>query len=394
MASAMADLTAGRLSILHVISGLTIGGAESMLAALAASTAMPGVEHRVVSLKSGGPYVKRLRAAGVPVDELGFRSTIPSPRGFRRLITLIRDAQPDIVQGWLYHGDLAALLALALSGRRRSTRLIWSIRCSDMDWRRYGWRLRAAVRLWTMLSSWPDIIVANSEAGLASHVARGCRPRRTAIIPNGIDLARFGENVASRSQLRRSLSIPEDAPLIAHVARVDPMKDHRTMLAALGLLPGVHCLAIGAGTESLPTTPNLHLLGSRSDLPLLLSAADLIVSSSEFGEGFSNALAEGMAAALPAVATDVGAARDIIGDTGIVVPPRDPGSLAAAIATLLAEDAPQRHGRGERARRRIGERFSLAQNAAAFAKLYRDLASSRGSGASSSSDMSPDRSRR
>jgi len=81
-----------------------------------------------------------------------------------------------------------------------------------------------------------------------------------------------------------------------------------------------------------------------------------------------------MAAARPAVATDVGATRDIVGDTGIVVPPSDPQALAAAIGTLLAETAAQRRERGLRARQRIGERFSLAQNVAAFARLYRDLA--------------------
>lgn len=367
-------MSAGRLSVLHVISGLSIGGAESMLAALVTSP-VPGVEHRVVSLKSGGAYAERLRAAGVAVEELGFRSLLPNPNGLRRLISLIRAFRPNAIQGWLYHGDLAALLALALSGRRRSTGLMWSIRCSDMDWRQYSWPLRAVVRLWTALSSRPDIIVANSEAGLAFHIGRGCRPRRSAVIPNGIDLIRFSDNDAQRGQIRRSLAIPADAPLIAHVARVDPMKDHKTLLAALRLLPGVHCLAIGAGTENLPAMKDLHRLGARSDVPQLLAAADLIVSTSAFGEGFSNSIAEGMAVGLPAVATDVGAAREVIGDTGMVVPPRDPRSLATMIGALLAEPAPARKARGARARRRIAEKFSLEQSAAAFSKLYRELAS-------------------
>lgn len=371
----MADVTAGRrLSILHVISGLSLGGAESMLAALVTSAALPGVVHHVVSLKSGGAYAERLRAAGLLVDELGFSATLPNPSGLRRLVKLIRDHRPDVVQGWLYHGDLAALLALTLSARRRSTELIWSIRCSEMDWRQYPLRLRAIVRLWMALSSQPDVIVANSEAGLASHILHGCRPRRSAIIANGIDLVRFHDNEAQRSKLRRLFSIPENAPVIAHVARLDPMKDHANLLAALPLLPGVHCLAVGAGTESLPDMPGLHRLGARDDVPQLLAAADLIVSSSAFGEGFSNSIAEGMAAALPAVATDVGAARDIIADTGLIVPPRDPCSLAAAIGMLLAETAVERRVRGERARQRIREKFSLEQSAAAFGKLYRDLA--------------------
>src|SRR4051794_23070346 len=201
----MADAAADRISIVHVISGLSLGGAESMLGALVTS-AMPDMEHRVVSLKSGGVHADRLRAAGVPVDELNFHSALPSPSGLRRLVRLIREQRPNVVQGWLYHGDLAALLALKLSGQRRSTRLIWSIRCSDMDWRQYSWRLRAAVRLWMALSDRPDVIVANSEAGLAYHVAHGCRPRQSAIIPNGIDVIRFSSADAQRTQIRRSLA--------------------------------------------------------------------------------------------------------------------------------------------------------------------------------------------
>jgi len=106
----MADVTAERrLSVLHVISGLTFGGAEGMLAALVTS-AMLGIEHRVVSLKSGGAYAGWLRAAGVAVDELGFGGALSSASGLWRLVNLIRDTKPDVVQGWLYHGDLAALL--------------------------------------------------------------------------------------------------------------------------------------------------------------------------------------------------------------------------------------------------------------------------------------------
>jgi glycosyltransferase involved in cell wall biosynthesis len=104
-----------------------------------------------------------------------------------------------------------------------------------------------------------------------------------------------------------------------------------------------------------------------------LAEADVVVSSSRFGEGFSNVLAEGMACGLPAVATDVGDARLIIGDTGILVPPNDPPALAAAIRALSRETEAARAERGARARARIVENFSMARAVERYQELYRTI---------------------
>lgn len=360
------------LRVLHVITGLDIGGAEGMLSALVTSPD-PDLEHHVVSLKSGGFHGAALREAGIGLDELGLAPRRPDPRALWRLAGLIRDLRPDIVQGWLYHGDLAALLGLALSGRRRMTRLAWGVRCSNLDMAAYGRGLRFVQAACARLSRHPDIVIANSQAGLAAHLALGYRPRRTAVIYNGIAIERFAPDPARRAELRRSLGIDERAAVVAHVARLDPMKDHPTLLTALGLLPQVHCLAIGAGTETLPDRPNLHRLGRRDDVSHVLPAADFIVSSSAYGEGFSNALAEGMASGLPAIATDIGDAREIVGDTGVIVPPRAADRLAAGIKSLIAESEEERRARRERSRRRIEERFSLARAVSGFRGAYRRL---------------------
>jgi glycosyltransferase involved in cell wall biosynthesis len=359
--------------VLHVITGLEIGGAESMLSALATASREQDLEHCIVSLKSAAFHAGSLRSAGIRVDELALTPQRPDPRALWHLAGLIRNIRPDLVQGWLYHGDLAAMLGLALSGRRRSTKLAWSLRGSKLEMAAYGRGLRLALAACASLSSRPDIIIANSRAGLAAHLALGYKPRRTAVIYNGIDLERFAPDPARRVEIRRTLRIGESTPVIAHVARRDPMKDHQTLLDALDLMPDVHCLAIGAGTESLPDRPNLHRLGCRDDVSLLLSASDLIVSSSAYGEGFSNALAEGMASGLPAVATDVGDAREIVGDTGLIVPPRAADRLAAGIKSLISETDAVRRDRRERSRRRIAENFSLARAVAEFCATYREL---------------------
>jgi len=161
--------------------------------------------------------------------------------------------------------------------------------------------------------------------------------------------------------------------VLAHVARVDAMKDHGSFLAAMAGLPDLSAILVGAGTESLPAAPNVLRLGRRHDVARLFAAADFVVSSSRRGEGFSNVLAEGMACGLAAVATDVGDAKLIVGDTGLIVPPESPDALAAAIRTLAAESAAARAERGSKARARIVENFAMPRAVQRYVDLYQSL---------------------
>jgi glycosyltransferase involved in cell wall biosynthesis len=109
----------------------------------------------------------------------------------------------------------------------------------------------------------------------------------------------------------------------------------------------------------------------------LFAAADFVVSSSRFGEGFSNVLAEGMACGLPAITTDVGDAKLIVGDTGLVVGPESPDALASAIRKLAAESPTARAERGSRARARIVDNFAMGHAIHRYVELYGSLASQR-----------------
>ena len=359
--------------IVYVTAGLRGGGAEAMLTRLA--TAQPGVADEIilVSLLPAEGHIERLVAAGVTVVELRFDRAGGAAAGLAKLAKLIADSRPDIVQGWMYHGDLAALVALVMSGRRKKTRLVWSIRCSDMDLRHYGRGLRLVVKACTLLSGWPDLVTANSAAGLKAHLAMGYRPRRAEVVANGIDIDEFRPDPAVRQAVRSELGIPADAMVLAHVARVDPMKDHASFLAAMMELPDLFALLVGAGTENLPAAGNVLRLGRRHDVARLFAAADFAISSSSFGEGFSNALAEGMACGLPAIATDVGDATLILGDTGLVVPPENPRALAAAIRTLAQEPAAARADRRIRARARVVDQFALTHAVRRYDELYASL---------------------
>jgi glycosyltransferase involved in cell wall biosynthesis len=356
--------------ILYVTTDLFVGGAEGMLARMVTAEPRLADEITVVSLLPGAVHAARMRAAGATVIEMRFDRPDGIVAGLVQLARLIARTKPDIVQGWMYHGDLAALAALSLSGRRKDTRLVWGIRCSEIDLNRYSAGLRAVVRACALMSNRPDIVTANSIAGLQAHVRSGYRPRRSEIVYNGIDTDEFKPDAAARSSVRQELGLAQNAIVAAHVARVDPMKDHDGFLAAMTALPDMQALVIGADTERLGGGQNVHRLGQRHDVARLLSAADIVVSSSAFAEGFSNAVAEGMACGLPAVATDVGDAAIIVGSTGIIVPPRNSQALAGAIRTLAGEPAPIRAARGAQARERILKEFAMAKALERFASLY------------------------
>lgn len=371
MTSAISSVADRPLRVLHVITGLGVGGAESMLTRLALLAPADLLVQRVVSLTPGGANRAVLEQGGIGVGDLGMARGAPSLSALLRLAAEIRAFAPDVVQSWMYHADLCALAARRLSGR--SPRLAWGVRCSDMDTSRYGRLLKAVIRACAWLSGRPDAVVANSVAGRDVHMALGYRPRRFEVIPNGIDVGRFRPDPEKRARIRAEMGIAADRPLVAQVARVDPMKDYEGLLAALEMTPEVDALLVGEGTQDLPAGPRLHRLGRRSDVADLLCAADFIVSSSAFGEGFSNALAEGMACGLPAAATDVGDARVVLGTTGVVVPPRQPRALAEAIRMLAAEAPERRAARSAAARRHIEDNFGIDVIIRRFAGFYGQL---------------------
>src|SRR5262249_43569866 len=203
----------------------------------------------IVSLLPAEAHMERLSAGGVTVVELRFDKAGGIATGLFKLASLIAERRPDIVQGWMYHGDLAALVALVLSGRRRQTRLVWSIRCTAMDWRGYGVGLWLVVKACALLAGWAGVGKADAGGGVKSHLALGYRPRRAEVVANGIDVDEFRLDAAARRAVRTELGIADDAIVLAHVARVDAMKDHGSFLAAMVGLPDLSAILVGAGTE-------------------------------------------------------------------------------------------------------------------------------------------------
>ena len=354
--------------VMHVIPNLVTGGAEHMLMSLVTASRPQSYPQTVVSLTGGGIFAEPIRNAGVPIYEIGL-THFNLPLAVIRLASLIRKLSPATIQSWLYYGDLLATLALYLSGRRRQTQLYWGVRCSDMS-QELDVQLRLAVAACVKLSRLPDAVVANSYSGRQDHQRIGYKPPAFAVIANGIDTGRFRPDGVARARIRAEFGISDTTPLVLHVARVHPMKDHAAFLQVAAAMPEINFAAVGRGTEGLRAPTNVTRLGIRQDMPAIYAAADALLSTSLFGEGFSNAIAEAMAAGVPSVATDVGDSRDIVGDTGLIVPPASVAAMVQALRKITNEPAAQREERARTCRVRIETKFSLAGAVAKFDALY------------------------
>ncbi len=371
--------------ILHIITGLTRGGAEMMLYKLLRRMDPARFESSVICLKSEGPMAERIRALGIAVECAEMRGTPGDLVRVARLRRLLVERSPDLVQTWLYHADLVGGISSYLAGR---IPVVWGIRMSRVDPSAFRKSTVRIARLCARLSPWlPRRIVCCSETGRRAHAELGYDETKMVVIPNGFDVEEFRPDEAARRSVREELGLSATSALIGLVARLDPHKDHETFLEAVALLgahsPDAHCLLVGQGVEwqnsalasrieTLGLRGRCHLLGARDDVARLTAACDVAVSSS-FGEGFSNAIGEAMACGVPCAVTDVGDSAWIVGDTGRVVPPRDPAVLTAAIGGLLSLDAETRRALGLAARRRIVESFDIAQVAKRYEQIYLEI---------------------
>lgn len=347
---------------MHVIPTLDGGGAERLLTNLVTQTS-GGHPAIVVCLRRQGVFREALEAAGIEVIDLGIRHRRTAIAGLFRLARIIRRRRPAVVQGWMYNANVFASLALRLAGRR-GTQLMWGIFCSDVETDQYpSSSFPLFRRLARAFSPYVDGIVYNACQARDFHRSIGFREPRSLVIPNCIDTGAFRRMPALRQPVRRELGVPDDAVMVVMAARVDPMKNWNGVLAAVRDLPGVVTVAIGKGTDLLPPQPGFIGLGWRDDVQRVFSAADIFLLASVFGEGTSLALVEAMSCSLPCVVTDVGGNGTVIGDAGIVIPPRQIGPVRDALLRLAA-DRPSREQLGLAARARVATGHSADDVAA------------------------------
>ena len=366
-AAAAAD-DAAAMRVMVLISSLATGGAERVTVSFLSHAASRDTDIRActVTAAQSEPLAAQLAAAGVRRYNLKARR-LADPFALARLLRLLRRERIGLIHA---HGQDASILAACARGLTRIPLVITRHVLDEPadTWRR---RLRAAAAFWAIRHA--DAVVAVSAATadyLAAHgrIAR----RRIQVIPNGIDLERFGGagHDARRTKARVTLGLTPEDPVVLVPAVLRRGKGHETLIEALPALrarvPGVRVLFAGGGelepalrALAEPHRETIMMLGPREDIPALLAACDLVVLPS-YTEALPTALLEAAAAGRPAVATRVGGTSEVIQDnrTGLLVPAGDVAGLVTAITALLRD--PQRaHAFGQAARRLARERFAL-----------------------------------
>ena len=370
------------LRVTHVITGLNVGGAERSLLTLCQKSAQAGLEASVVCLSKPGAISSQIEDAGVPLRHLGLTSPLSAGRGLFSVRSAVRSFSPHIVQGWMYHGNLAAMWA-----RPRSASVVWNVRQSMHRPDLFKFTTRAVIRANSWLSRRADTIIYNSAVALDQHEAFGFSRDKSVRIPNGVDLERFDSSAYDRGEMRRSFGLEPDHLVFICVGRVHAIKGHGILLeAARRFLPqhrDARLMIVGRGADwsSSPFADfaddkglrrQTILVGEHDNVPALLGASDAFVNAS-LTEGFPNAVAEAMAAGLPVIATGVGDTAYLVDDCGTVVDADDPLQLSTAMSELAGARASERSARGARGRARVSECFSLDILAERYASLYRDL---------------------
>ncbi len=331
--------------ILHIITGLNDGGAEGVLTRICL---LEPYNHTVISLMDKGKYGDVLEKAGVDVFYLNMEPSKFKLRNIYDLYHTIKRIKPSHVQTWMYHADLLGGITAKAAG---VPFVYWGIRHSNLDKTTIKKSTFMVTKICAYLSYIvPKKIISCSNQAVFSHIKQGYNQKKFTVVQNGYDLTKFKPMPNLKNPFDFS---KKNKPIIAMVARFDIQKDHKNLIQALSIVKDkqvdFHLVLVGTGMTSdndelldivnhstLTIGDDITLLGQCDDIPLLFNSIDLHVLSS-LGEAFPNVLAEAMACGIPCVSTDVGDAKEIVGEQGWIVPSQNSEALASAIMSALNE---------------------------------------------------------
>ena len=325
---------------LHIIHGLTVGGAEvDLITKSIALVQRYEYDVTICCLMRRGEFASHAEAAGIRVvgPLMRHRYDVLAGRHLRRVLL----AEPwPLVHTHLFAANfVGCAVAMTLPPSRRPL-LVASEHAMAERWG------RLPLLVDRLFQRYVALMLVPSQASAASYVARGLQGQRLRVIPNAIDVRRF-KNVnraAARFQIRQQLSVPQDAYLIGTVCRLEVVKGLPILLKAVESLPAYLVIA-GEGPQRsyLASIVRAHglgdrvqLLGSRSDVPELLAAVDLFVLPS-YSESFGIAVAEALLAKTPVVATNVGGIPEVTdgGKYARLVAPGDVDALTEGIRWMM-----------------------------------------------------------
>ena len=374
-----------KTKILHIITGLNVGGVEICLHGLVdAHNNNKNYLHRVISLTSLGPIGLEMERIGINVIALNMRAFYDTPLCFFRVAKIIWDFDPDIVQTWMYHADLFGGLVAKLVSRKP---IVWGVHCTDIP-KNFFSPTRLVVRLCSLTSGiLPNKIICGSSAVKQAHLNLGYPNGVMEVIPYGCDLHKFNGDFSSRNNMRKLFNFTSSDLVIGIIGRFDELKDHKSFVSAAGALikkyDHLKFLMVGRGLDSKNKAlvgwikdsqlgDSIVLAGERRDIPACLSCLDLFCISSVH-EGGPIVVIEAMAMGIPCVVTNVGSARSMVLNTGICVEPGNSEVLADGLEKMLLLGIHGLRKKGVEAQKRVIEHYSKSSEINLYQKIYNNL---------------------
>jgi glycosyltransferase involved in cell wall biosynthesis len=365
------------MRILYVITGLGLGGAEKVVCELADEMFNKGHEVKIAFLT--GNIVVSPKNKNIELIYLGLNNLSDGYSVYKKFKKIILDFQPDIVHSHMVHANIFARLSRRFI---KIPRLICSAHSTNE-----GGKLRMLAYRFTHNLSEVTTNVSN-EASRNFIVNKAVVNGEILIVYNGIDLKKFIANNVDLSVLKKKLNISAEAKVLIAVGRFHEAKDYPNLINAFNIFLAnfdknlFHLFIVGDGDPAIITEiknliqtynlgNNIHLLGRRDDIAELLSGADLFVLSSKY-EGLPSVVIEAMACEAFVIATDCGGSAEIMGDTGILVPPQNSEALAEALKHAVNKTSLEIQENNLKARQRVEELFSLEKSVENWLKIYRN----------------------
>lgn len=363
--------------IIHIIVGLSNGGAEMMLYKLLKYQNQKKYEIKVISMMDKGVMGEKIESLGIPVYTLNMKRGLPSLKALFKAIKICKNV--DIIQTWMYHADFLGFIVSKILGKK----IIWGIHHSNLEKDKNRKKTLLIVKINAFLSKWVSSIISCSIIAKDEHIKYGYYSKKIVTIPNGFEIEKFYYIKNAKNKLIEEFPELKNKLIFSLVARYEILKDHANCLKAMKIIKEnfkKEFILLLCGTDinkenkelvDLIEKNNLEreviLLDRRDDIPIVMSATDIYISSSS-GEGFPNVIGEAMACETPCVVTNVGDSGYIVGDTGKIVERQNSEMLAEAIIDFI-KSAKYIENR-KKVRERIIKNFEIKKIVKEYEKLY------------------------
>lgn len=351
-----------RIKLHLAIRSLNIGGAERQFIALVENIDKSKF-HVSVSTMYGGTQEEILESIeDIEYFNLNKKGAYDFYKFYKNYSSLLKTIKPDVIYSFKDEMNLFSLWC-----KPQESKIIWGIRASNIDVKQYGKVYQVARWLQKVFSSNVDKIILNSYDSLNYHTQSKFDMSKAIVIANGIDANKFKPNQQSREKFRKQYNLKDSDIAIGIVARIDYIKGYLVFAKSaknfLAQHPNIYFFSIGDGDKDIKKKceiildhhPRFLWLGNQSNVEQIYRGLD-IYSSSSFGEGFSNSIAEAMSSGLACVVTDVGDSALIVKKVGIVVKPRNIEEFQQGLENIIEKDFKKL---GLQSRERILNNFSI-----------------------------------